>query len=241
MKYFRFGAIVVYTILLSMVALIEGLFDRRGKFHSTIMRHWAKTLLYFSRIKLDVVGLENLKDANPALIIMNHESALDIPVAVASLPIDLRFIFKIELTRIPIFGWALWQGKHIAINRKKPKQAVRQINEKSKNIVDQGYNIIIAPEGTRNVDGKLLPFKKGGFKIAERFDLPIISLTMIGNRFCNPAKSSEVSSGNIKVVIEKAVKISQYENSVACIDDIRKKMMNHIEKYEPKIQEKFFA
>jgi 1-acyl-sn-glycerol-3-phosphate acyltransferase len=241
MKILRYIIIIIYTLLISIVAMIEGLFDRKGRFHGKVMRHWGKMILFFSRIKLEVDGLDNLKDANPALIVMNHESSLDIPVVVAVLPIDLRFIFKIELTRFPIFGWALWLGNHIAIDRSNPKQAIRQINEKSGKIIKLGYNITISPEGTRSDDGKIMSFKKGGFRIAEKFDLPIISVTMIGNRFCNPKKSLLVKPGKLKVVIEKAVKVSDYGNLTECVEDIRQKMINHKEKIEPIIQEEFCA
>lgn len=241
MKFLRTTILLIYTLLLSIVALVENIFDRKGRFHGMVMRHWARTFLLFSGIKLDVEGLDNLKDATPALIIMNHESALDIPVAIAALPIDLRFIFKVELARIPIFGWALWMGNHIAINRSKPKRAIKKINEKSSQIVQYGYNIIISPEGTRSEDGKIQRFKKGGFKIAEKLDLPIISVTMIGNRFCNPKKSMTVFPGKLKVVIGKNVKASEFENLDDCITKIRQNMINHKEKFESQIEEAFCA
>ena len=230
MQLIQYIIIIILTILGSLVALINGLFDWKGSYHGKIMRSWSKMVLFCTGVKLDVTDLKNLKDANPALIVMNHESALDIPVIIAALPIDLRFIFKIELARFPIFGWALWLGNHIAINRSKPKQAIRQINEKSGKVISLGYNIVIAPEGTRSIDGKI-----------QKFNLPIISVTMIGNRFCNPKKSFSVKSGKLKIVIDKAVKPSDYENIDICIKDIRKKMILSKEKYEPVIQEAFGA
>lgn len=241
MIYIKSAILIVYTGILSTVALLLGLVGIRGKLHGNVMRHWARTLLVFSGVKYEIEGLENLEDANPALIVMNHESALDIPVAIATLPIDLRFIFKIELLYIPIFGWALWQGRHIAINRSKPKQAIRAINQKSGEVIKRGHNIIIAPEGTRSLDGKIGKFKKGGFKIAEEFDLPIISVTMIGNRFCNPKGAMTIIPGKVKIVISKADKISNYENINQCMDAIRHQMIEHKDKFEPAIQEEFCA
>ena len=241
MIYLKTTILLIYTFLLSAVTLIISLFDKTGKLHGIMMRHWARTFLLFSKVKLDVKGLENLKDANPALIIMNHESALDIPVAAAALPVNLRFIHKIELLYIPIFGWALWQGKHIAINRSRPKQAIRNINTKSGDIIQRRQNIIIAPEGTRSLDGSIGKFKKGGFKIAEKHDLPIIAITMIGNRFCNPKGAMTIVPGTVIVVIDPAVKISNFGNINDCMDHIRSKMIGHKENYEPQIEEAFSA
>jgi len=241
MIYFKSAILLLYTALLSVLTFLLGLLGLNKKTHSKMMRHWARTLLVFAGVKYEIEGLENLKDADPALIIMNHESALDIPVAVAVLPIDLRFIFKVELQYIPIFGWALWQGGHIAINRSKPKSAIRNINKKSGRIVERKQNIIISPEGTRSKDGKIGKFKKGGFKIAERYDIPVISITMVGNRFCNPKGSMKVIPGKVKVFINKAVRIADYENLNSCIEDIRQKMIAHKEKYEASIKEEICA
>lgn len=241
MIYVKTAILLLYTGILSAVTLVLSLFGFRGKLHGIMMRHWARTFLVFAGVKNDVIGLEYLEDANPSLIVMNHESALDIPVAIASLPIDLRFIFKKELLHIPVFGWALWQGKHIPINRSKPKKAIRAINEKSGEIVKRGQNIIIAPEGTRSLDGKIGKFKKGGFKIAERYDIPIISITMIGNRYCNPKGAMTIVPGTVKIVISQSVKVSDYDNLTLCIEDVREKMVTHKENFEPAIREAIYA
>lgn len=241
MKYMKTTVLLIYTFLLSIIALIEGLFDRKGRFHGKVQRNWAKFFLFLAKVKIDIEGLEHLKDANPSLIVMNHESALDIPVVIAALTIDLRFIFKKELLQIPFFGWALGQGKHIPINRSKPKQAIRTINEKSKNIVELGYNIIIAPEGTRSLNGQIGKFKKGGFKIAERFDLPIISITMIGNRYCNPKGAMTINPGTVKAIISPAKKISEYENINECMDAIREQMIELKDSCEKEVKEAIYA
>src|SRR6056297_705526 len=232
MIYLKTFILILYTILLSATIMIIGLFDRKGIIHGKMMRHWARTLLVFSKVKYEIEGIENLDKANPALIIMNHESALDIPVAIAALPINLRFIFKMELLYIPVFGWAMWQGKHIAINRSKPKQAIRTINKKSGDIIRRNQNIIIAPEGTRSPDGKIGTFKKGGFRIAEKYDIPIIPVTMIGNRFCNPKSSMKIYPGNVRVVISPAVNVSQFDTLIDCIQNVRAAMIAAKEEHE---------
>ncbi len=236
MIYLKSFILIIYTIFLAAMTMVMGLFDRKGVMHGKMMRHWARTLLLFSKVKYEIEGRENLEKADPALIIMNHESALDIPVAIATLPINLRFIFKQELLYIPVFGWAMWLGKHIPINRSKPKQAIRAINSKSGDIIKRNQNIIIAPEGTRSPDGKIGPFKKGGFKIAEKHDIPIIPVIMIGNRFCNPKNSMKIYPGKVRVVISPAVKVSQYENLDDCIQGVRATMIAAKEKHEQKFE-----
>ncbi len=241
MKFIKSAILLIYTLALSLVTFLIGIFDKKGTRHGKMMHHWAQTVLFFAGVKFDVEGLENLEAANPALIVINHESALDIPVAIAALPIDLRFIFKIELLYIPLFGWALWQGEHIAINRSKPKKAIRAINSKSGDIIEKKRNIIIAPEGTRSKDGKIGRFKKGGFKIAERFNLPIISVTMIGNRYCNPKGAFTIVPGTVRVVIDSPKRVSDYANLTACMQAVRNDMIGHKNRLETSVEETFSA
>ncbi len=228
--------LLIATLIYSFICFVVAIFDRRGKFYSFWGRLWGKTFVALAGLKIDVKGLENLKDANPAIIMINHEAALDIPVSVAILPLQLRYIFKQELVYIPLFGWALWLGRNIPINRSNPREAIKKINQKSGAIINRGFNIIISPEGTRSEDGKIGILKKGGFRIAQQYDIPIISMTMIGNRYLNPKKSMFVKPGKLLAVIDKAVKVSDFDNLNDCVDNVRTNMVNAKKKYEEAVK-----
>ena len=69
----------------------------------------------------------------------------------------------------------------------------------------KGVGILFFPEGTRSLDGHLLPFKKGAFRLSVEQDLPILPVTLVGTREVLPAKSLLVYPGAIRMVIHPAI------------------------------------
>ena len=234
MKFLKTIALGIITILASTLSIFSFPIDWKNRIHSFCMRVWAKAFLAIGEVKIEKEGLENLKAANPAVIMINHESLIDIPVAIAALPVEQRFLAKIELYQIPIFGWSLFLGGHIPVNRKNPKKAIQKINEKSGIIVGRGQNFVIAPEGTRSRDGKIHRFKKGGFKIAENHNLPIIPVTLLGPRYCAPKNSMFLDPGRVRVIVEKAVYLDDFNSLTEAMDHVRQKMISYKEDYEAK-------
>jgi len=172
---------------------------------------------------------------------MNHESALDIPIMLAGLPINQRFMAKKELYKIPLFGWALALGGHISIDRKNPKKAIESINEHSKRLIKNKLNIIVSPEGTRSPDGRMGLFKKGGFKLAEKYDLQLIPVTILGSRYYVPKKKLAVTPGKVGLVIDLPVKVSDFSDMRNCMDSIRETMIHNKNKYERERTKKTIA
>ncbi|MDD5009282.1 MAG: lysophospholipid acyltransferase family protein [Syntrophorhabdaceae bacterium] len=175
------------TIFLSVIALIISPFDSRGKLIHGIAKFWATTHIRIGGIKVVTSGLDNI--ATPPYIFMcNHQSALDIYGLLCSLPLSFRWIAKRQLFLIPLFGWALKRGGHISIDRENPREALKAIDEAARKI-REGMNIIIFPEGTRSMDGSLLPFKKGGFSLALRAMVPIVPVGIVGTSTLQPKGS----------------------------------------------------
>ena len=234
MKILKTISLAVITIVASTMSIFAFPIDWKNRIHSFFMRGWAKIFLKTGGVKIEVEGMRNLKAANPAVIMINHESLIDIPVSVAALPVEQRFLAKIELYKIPIFGWCLYLGGHIPVNRRNPKEAIRKINLKSGTIVERGQNFVIAPEGTRSLAGRIGRFKKGGFKIAENYDLPIIPVTLLGNRYCAPKNSLYLKAGKVKVIVDQAVYLDDFEKIEDCMDYIRNRMIVRKDQYELK-------
>lgn len=226
LTFFMTIVILVITVFSGLLCLIF------FPFYNQILRNWAKALLSISGVRIQVFGLENLKSATPAIIAINHESALDIPVAFAALPIPMRFMAKKELFRIPVVGWVLYVGGHIPIDRQNPKKAIETINRCSAQIIERGLSIIVSPEGTRSPDGKIGSFKKGGFRIADRADIPIIPVTLLGTRYCVAKKALKIVSGKVQVIIDKPVKTSDFSEIEECSAFIRNIMVRRKDQYE---------
>ncbi|XP_055381962.1 1-acyl-sn-glycerol-3-phosphate acyltransferase-like [Condylostylus longicornis] len=133
---------------------------------------------HFSRllgITMEVRGLENIRRNHGSVVIMNHQSALDLTAIAHIWPLigNITTIAKKELLYIPFFGLGLWLSGFLFIDRKNRNQSINIMNQESKAIHERQCKILIFPEGTRNSNEILLPFKKGAFYMAVQSQCPI--------------------------------------------------------------------
>lgn len=124
-------------------------------------------LIYGLRVlgaKITFRGLEKIPLGRPIIIVANHQSTLDIPpVIVAFRENHPKFISKIELGKgIPSISYNLRHGGSVLIDRKNPRQSVKDILMLGKHIEENNYAACIFPEGTRTKDGKVKPFMPAG-------------------------------------------------------------------------------
>ncbi len=147
-----------------------------------IARIWGKVILKVVGIQYKVNGLENLDPNRDYVFAANHESAMDIPLTFASLPFHIVSISKIELKWIPIFGWAMMAGGHFFVDRRNYKQAMKSLEKAKKSMAKNPRSIILYPEGTRSMNGEIMPFKKGGLIWALKMGVPVVPLALCGTR-----------------------------------------------------------
>lgn len=208
----------------STLALYGGISIAYPPAYDYLAPRWARLLLKTLRIRLKIEGLENIRHNLPAVFVMNHESALDPVVLMAALPVRLRSLAKKELFNLPMLGWVMTLVRHIPVDRQNPKRAVDVINRAAREIVHRKISLFVSPEGTRSRDGELGRFKKGAFRLAERFNLPIIPVTIMGAGKCLPSKTLDLRPGTIEVHIDKAIRLEEFPSLEACIEHVRGKM-----------------
>ena len=204
------GAVVftIVTFSLCFLSVIFQLFGGR-KGASKIMSFWGHFILKTGGIQMEIEGLENLDPDEPAIVMSNHASMIDIPVLFAALPLHLRFIYKHSLAYIPIFGQVLPILGHISINRgnrTKSFQSLRRAGES----IRSGIHVLIFPEGTRSQDAELLNFKKGGFVLALQEKLSIVPISLSHTRTVCPRSSILTCSGKVKVHIHPSISAADY-------------------------------
>ncbi|MBO8129917.1 MAG: 1-acyl-sn-glycerol-3-phosphate acyltransferase [Candidatus Marinimicrobia bacterium] len=217
----------VMTILLiipGLIVIIVDIFDRKGWFHSVMMRMWARAILKTGGIRVEIKGLEKIDRTKSYVIVSNHESALDILVIAAYIPLNFRFLAKKELFRIPLLGWILMSGRHISIDRENPRKSVDEINKKVGKMFKKGVSTIVFPEGTRSVTGELLPFKKGAFVLSYKFGVPILPIALIGTGKITPKRKIDIKPGKvvIRVLEPRCVKSEEEIESVK--EEIRREI-----------------
>ncbi|MEW5735009.1 MAG: lysophospholipid acyltransferase family protein [Thermodesulfobacteriota bacterium] len=172
---------------------------------------WARVNAMATPMKVVVEGAENIKPGVSYVICSNHQSHFDIFVLYGYLPVDLRWVMKMELRKVPFLGAACEKIGHVYIDRSNREKALASLNEAKERIVN-GTSIIFFPEGTRSEGGTLLPFKKGAFKMALDLSLPILPVTIDGTKNVLPARSLDLFPGTARLKIHPAVETSQYSD-----------------------------
>lgn len=143
----------------------------------TIRKFWGRTQRFFGGYKLEVIG--DFKDEANILLI-NHQSMLDIIVLEEVHPKNLCWIAKAQIGKIPIIGKILSIPKMIAVERENKHSLIKLLKE-AKDRVENGRVLAIFPEGTRSQTNKLLPFKGGAKMLVEKLNLKVQPIVIIGS------------------------------------------------------------
>jgi 1-acyl-sn-glycerol-3-phosphate acyltransferase len=198
--------LIPVTLFFSVWALITIPFDRSGKYFRMSPWLWSKIIFRTFGMKVSITGYENIDPMKSYVFVSNHASMFDIPTVIIALKGNVNIVFKEELTYVPIWGWALRFGHFIMIDRSNPRKALASI-ERAAESIRSGSSVILFPEGTRTMDGKLQPFKRGAFSLASKAEVPVVPLTINGTFTIMPKGSFSVLPANISVVIGKPIYI----------------------------------
>ena len=227
MNLFRYIFIIFWSILsiTSSLVLMVLLFNKKLPLRMA-RGFWSPGILWAAGIKLKVYGAENIDPDKTYVFVSNHQSYLDIPALFRGLPVNIYFVGKQELKKVPFIGWYMQAVGMIFIDRNAPRKAVSSIKDAGK-MVDLGKNIIIFPEGTRSKDGALGKFKKGTFLLLANSDVPVIPISIKGTGKVWPSDSFKLTPGIVEVHIGKEIKTGA-ENSrelIGLMDNVKEKML----------------
>jgi 1-acyl-sn-glycerol-3-phosphate acyltransferase len=205
--YLYLAAFIPLTFFLSVSAIISTLFDSSGRFYAWHARLWGRLGLALNLVKVTVSGAEHLPDG-PIIFMSNHQSNFDILSLLAAMPRQFYWIAKKELFEIPVFGHSMRRGGYIPLDRGDGRKALHSMDEAAA-AIQQGKSVVLFPEGTRTPDGNLLPFKRGGFILALKADVPVIPVTINGSGKINPANKIRLYSGNIHIILHPSVLVPE--------------------------------
>ncbi|HYG69733.1 MAG TPA: lysophospholipid acyltransferase family protein [Anaeromyxobacteraceae bacterium] len=184
---------------------------------------WSPSCLWVAGARVEVNRTTPLP-GGPLIFACNHESALDIWALVASLPRIVRFIAKIELFRMPVFGWYMRLGGHVPVDRTHRANAVASLR-KAGETVRAGTSLIVFPEGTRSKDGRVKPFKKGPFVVAYEAGVPVVPVAISGAGKITPKHHIAVTPGKIRIAIGEPVTPADFPDKEALLVEVRRRVI----------------
>jgi len=171
-----------------------------------IAANWGKVIAWLTPMLVTVEGEENADPGRTYVVVSNHQSQYDIFLVYGWLNLDLKWVVKAELRKVPGVGIGCQMAGHIFVDRSNPEQARKAVSEALERVGD-GVGILFFAEGRRSVDGRLKAFKKGAFRIATSQGLPILPITIIGTRDIQRPKSMRIFPGRVRMVIHRAIEV----------------------------------
>jgi len=175
MVYAFFWSLATIPLVMFSALVLRGLWGyRAGKLWRLGIQAGVEKLL---GIRPRVIGLENMP-AEPCVILAKHQSAWETMTIQDYVPNGAYcvFVLKKELLRIPLLGWGLAAMKMISIDRKAGRDALDQVVNQGRERLQQGFYVIIFPEGTRVAPGQTKRYKAGGAYLATRVGCKVVPI-----------------------------------------------------------------
>ena len=204
----------LYTINTCGQSVLMGLAKKINRdWVDNTLRIWVRRVLKIVKVKCVVVNPNHVEpqSGRPTIIMCNHSSLYDIPLSFYAFPKhSIRMLAKKELSRIPIIGKGMTASEFPFIDRKNRHQAINDLNA-VRCLLESGVVIWLAPEGTRSSNGRLAPFKKGGFITAIKAGAVIIPIGIRGANMILPARTFKFNlNQTAEVHVGSAIDASEY-------------------------------
>lgn len=194
----------LYTIVLGGLSLLSSFFDKSGSIQHGFAQLWSRTILKTIGAAPQVEGLDKIDTTKPAVYVVNHLSALDIPVLYAYLPFQFRILAKKELFRYPFMGWHLQRSGQIPVVLENPRASVRSLNL-AVAALQQGKSLVIFPEGGRSPDGQLHAFMGGAFYAALKAQVDVVPIALVGTFEMLKMNTWHIKLGPLQLVVGKPI------------------------------------
>jgi 1-acyl-sn-glycerol-3-phosphate acyltransferase len=212
----------VSSVLLFPVAVViwavTAPFDRRRVLLHRFTCFWASLYTWLNPAwPVQVIGREKIRPGVAYVMVANHQSLLDILV-LFRLFRHFKWVSKIENFRVPFIGWNMSLNRYIKL-RRGDRASIAQMMQACEHELASGSSIMMFPEGTRSVDGRLRPFKPGAFALAQRMGAPLLPIVLEGTGNALP-KRGFVLQGRHAIRIRVLDEISYEAVAAAELDEL---------------------
>lgn len=171
--------LLVATILAATATIVGSMLGAQRSMGYWPGRIWAKIFSILSFVKVRVSGRENISKDTSYVFVANHQGAYDIFAIYGYLGHNFRWMMKKGLEKIPFVGYSCRISGHIFVDNSTPSATAKTMAAAEKQL-SGGMSVVVFPEGSRSRDGKMHAFRRGAFKLATEFSLPVVPITIDG-------------------------------------------------------------
>jgi 1-acyl-sn-glycerol-3-phosphate acyltransferase len=171
-------------------------------------------------VRVQTIGLEKIDPARTYIFMSNHVSNLDPPITLPLIPRRTSVMVKKELFKVPILGHIMTIGSLVPVDRGNRDAGVSAVRDAVK-AIGQGLNMTIYVEGKRSFDGKLLPFKKGPFYLAQECKVPVVPITISGTEAVMPKAHFAIHPGLVTVQFHDPIEPANFGDRDSLMAKVR--------------------
>jgi len=172
-------------------------------------------------VRVRTLGLERIDSARTYIFMVNHVSNIDPPLLLPLIPRRTSVMAKKELFRIPLLGKTMRLGSLVPVDRANRDAGIAAVRAAAE-VIRQGINMTVFIEGGRSLTGKLLPFKKGPFYLAEECVVPVVPVTISGTHAVMPKKRFASTPGTVEVIFHLPIEPKDFGSRENLMAEVRK-------------------
>ncbi len=185
-------------------------------------------------VRVETIGLEHIDPNRTYIYMSNHVSNIDPPLLLPLIPRRTSVMAKKELFSYPLLGRTMRMGALVPVDRGNREAGIAAVREASA-VLREGVSMTIFVEGKRSFDGKLLPFKKGPFYLAEENNVPVVPVTIAGTHRVMPKKRFSIQSGTVRVTFHRPIEPRDFGTREQLMMKVREAIDSGL---EPEYQER---
>lgn len=172
-------SVLHFFIFCTLLVLLGGFFDPRK--NDQPQRWFFRNILRLAGARLLVTRGAGFDPSPASIFVCNHVNIFDPFVIYSAIP---QFVRGLELEshfKIPFYGWMMNRFGNIPVPDGGGPSAFKDMMRRAKAALDDGISLIVFAEGRRTRDGRVGPFNKGAFIMAQRFGYPIVPMSIVGS------------------------------------------------------------
>lgn len=193
--------------------------DIRFLYRMTMWGAWTGVRL--AGVRVQAIGLDKLDPSRTYIFMSNHVSNIDPPILMPLIPRRMSIMVKKELFRYPVLARLMRFGSLVPVDRGNRESGIAAVRAAA-DVIRQGINMTVYVEGHRSFDGRLLPFKKGPFYLAEECNVPIVPVTIVGTHYVMPKRRIAIKPGTVTVIFHQPIEPKDFGSRDCLMAKVRK-------------------